>query len=94
MKKKPIYFWSISVLLIVFFASTWVFQINNLAKLSDAVASAQRDVAELSAENNLLASGTLLREAQGLEKVAQNFNFHKIETVKYIQASEPTVLAR
>lgn len=95
MKKIINYFWFLSGVLIIALSGAWIFQINELAHLSGKVAIAEKTINTITTERfELLSSGTLLRKAPSLDKAVQNFNFKRIEQIKYIQASEFAAFAR
>jgi hypothetical protein len=85
-------FWVLSISLTLSLIGVLVFQTQLLAQRSEFVSRSQKELIELSKQDNEHASLVSSGEVLELAQLAQNLNFEKIDKVHYINAIESTVL--
>jgi len=86
-------FWALSIFLTISLIGILVFQTQLLAQRSEFVSRSQKELAELSKQDNQDTPLFFSGEISELTQLAQNLNFEKIDKVHYIKAIESTVLA-
>ncbi|MBU3918497.1 hypothetical protein KKC63_01125 [Patescibacteria group bacterium] len=77
--------------LMFIFAAVWFFQTATLSSSSDKVIEAQKRLASLK-QIELMQFGN--QTNYGMEQMAENLAFEKIESVHYIKVTGSTALAR
>lgn len=73
----------------------YVFQINEITKISYLTKIYEKQIDEISQENkNLEISHSQLSTLENIETLVQNSNFEKVTQIKYIQILDSTVAAK
>ena len=80
----------ISVCLMFLLGAVWFFQTSALAKSSEELSQAEERLVEL---RDALDRRSLVQEI-GIDKLAEDHFFEKIESVSYLEAVESTALAK
>lgn len=86
-------FWVLSIFLTISLVGVLVFQTQLLAQKSEFVSQSQKKLAEFSREDNTQTAILFSEEMSELTRLAQNFNFEKIDKIYYINAIQSTALA-
>ena len=74
---------------------SYVFQINEITKISYLTKIYEKQMDEISQENkNLEINHSQLSTLENIETLVQNSNFEKVGKVKYIKILESTVAAK
>ncbi len=85
-------FWLLSFILITALLFSYIFQINALIKETHLLQNYEKNIYNLSRENqNLEINFSKLNSLVSLEKEVQNLNLEKVNQVKYIRVLEGQV---
>ncbi|MCK4781365.1 hypothetical protein KAS79_00350 [Candidatus Parcubacteria bacterium] len=73
----------------------YVFQINEITKISYLTKTYEKQINEISQENkDLEINHSQLSTLENIEILVQNSNFEKVKQIKYIQILDSTVAAK
>lgn len=73
----------------------YIFQINEMTKISYLLSNYEKKVNKLTEENkNLEINFSRINSLENLESLAKNLNFEKVKKIHYIQVRETTVATK
>ena len=94
-KNKLKLFWSLSLVLIIIFSISFIFQINIIASETKLIHTYTERLEIANKENELLVISFVEKNSlSGINDSIELFSFERVEVIHYIEVSDGLIVAR